>query len=167
MRRKFSIKSIPLICALLLSSSQGMARNIKIYVRSLDNVKVGVYAFNRYGQKNDTWADYEPFGDKTSQWSSMTTETVGGHTWYVSTYDTDKLKAINSNPSADTDIKDSYFSIQFHNEDNTWTTEQSESELGWGIKNDKDNLDRLPDELFFVIDHNAVHTNTPPYREKS
>ncbi|MDY6267239.1 MAG: hypothetical protein SPM31_08950 [Prevotella sp.] len=144
-----------------------MARTIKIYVRSLDNVKVGIYAFNRYGQKNDTWGNYEAFGTKDEQWSKMTTETLGGHTWYVSTYETNDLKAINSNPAEDTDIKDSYFSIQFHNEDNTWTTEQSESELGWGIKNDKDNLDRLPDELFFVIDHNAVHTNTPPTEKRA
>jgi hypothetical protein len=138
-----------------------MARTIKIYVRSLDNVEVGVYAFNRYGQNNDTWGNDEVFGTKDAQWSKMTTETLGGHTWYVSTYETSNLKAINSNPVNDTDIKDSYFSIQFHNKDNTWTTKQSELELGWGIKNDKDNLDRLPGELFFVIDHNAVHTNTP------
>lgn len=126
-----------------------------------------MYAFNRYGQQNGTWDNYDVFGTKDNQWSSKTKETIGGHTWYVSTYDTGKLKAINSNPTQDTDIKDSYFSIQFHNEDNTWTTEQSESELGWGIKNDKDHLDRLPSELFFVIDHNAVHTNTPPTEKRT
>ena len=153
--------------ALSLKASSTEAKTIKIYVRSLDNTEVGVYAFNRYGQQNGTWDNYDVFGTKDNQWSSKTKETIGGHTWYVSTYDTGKLKAINSNPTQDTDIKDSYFSIQFHNKDNTWTTEQNESELGWGIKNNSDGVDRLPDELFFVIDHNAVHTNTPPTEKRT
>lgn len=160
MKFGYLLKAMLIAVALSLKASSTEAKTIKIYVRSQDDTEVGVYAFNRY-EYNDTWADYDAFGDKNAQWSKMTTETLGGHTWYVSTYETENLKAINSG------VKDSFFSIQFHNKDNTWTTEQSESELGWGIKNNSDGVDRLPDELFFVIDHNAVHTNTPPYREKN
>lgn len=167
MKFGYLLKAMLIAVALSLKASSTEAKTIKIYVRSQDDTEVGVYAFNRYGQQNGTWDNYDVFGTKDNQWSSKTKETIGGHTWYVSTYDTGKLKAINSNPTQDTDIKDSYFSIQFHNEDNTWTTEQSESELGWGIKNDKDHLDRLPSELFFVIDHNAVHTNTPPTEKRT
>lgn len=164
MKFGYLLKAMLIAVALSLKASSTEAKTIKIYVRSQDDTEVGVYAFNRYGQQNNTWANDDVFGTKDNQWSSKTKETIGGHTWYVSTYDTGKLKAINSNPTQDTDIKESYFSIQLHNADNTWTTPGLYDD-GWGIKNNSDGVDRLPDELFFVIDHNAVHTNTPPTRE--
>lgn len=117
MRLEYLIKSMLLAAALGLKASSTEAKTIKIYVRSQDDTVIGVYAFNRYGQKNNTWSDYEAFGTKDAQWSAKTTETIGGHAWYVSTYDTDKLKAIVSSPSKDNDVIDSYFSIQFHNAD--------------------------------------------------
>ncbi len=115
MRFGVLLKSMLIAAALGLKASSTEAKTIKIYVRSQDDTEIGVYAFNRYGQKNNTWSDYEAFGTKDAQWSAKTTETIGGHTWYVSTYDTDKLKAIVSSPSQNNDVIDSYFSIQFHN----------------------------------------------------
>lgn len=110
------LKSMLIAAALGLKASSTEAKTIKIYVRSQDDTEIGVYAFNRYEQ-NNTWSDYEAFGTKETQWNAKTTEKIAGHTWYVSTYDTDKLKAIVSSPSKDDDVIDSYFSIQFHNAD--------------------------------------------------
>lgn len=162
MRLEYLIKSMLLATALSLSALSTEAKQIKIYVRSQDNTEIGVYAFNRYEQKNgtnDKWYNYEAYGTGASQWNAKTKEVIGGHTWYVSTYDTSKLKAISSNPTNDGDIMDSFFSIQLRNADSTWTA-RGLYDPGWGIKNNSEGVDRLPNELFFVVDHNAIHNNS-------
>ena len=74
------LKSMLIAAALGLKASSTEAKTIKIYGRSQDDTEIGVYAFNRYGQKNKTWSDYEAFGTKQTQWNEKSKETSSGHT---------------------------------------------------------------------------------------
>lgn len=142
------------LAALFLMVSSIDARTIKIYVRSQDNTEVGVYAFNRACIKG-AWTNHDVFGSESEQWTAKSTQQIGGHTWYLYSYDTDKLNVIGSN-----DCTDSYFKILFHNQDDSWSTSNA-SDPGWGFRNGDgvSSVANLPDEMFFVIDHNAVHNN--------
>lgn len=143
------------LAALFLMVSSIDARTIKIYVRSQDNTEVGVYAFNR-ACINGEWANHDVFGSESEQWTAKSTQQIGGHTWYLYSYDTGKLNVIDN-----VKCTNSYFKILFHNQDDSWSTSKAD-DPGWGFRNGDDvsSVANLPDEMFFVIDHNAVHNNT-------
>ena len=135
---------------LSLSTLGAVAREIKVYVRSVENIALATNAWNsahKKGADNDTWETPENYGGADAQTAS--TETTGGKTWYCHTYDLSKLAA-----EGDTFDK-SYFNLQFH----TLQGDKSWWSGDWGIENNSNGTDRLPSELFFVIDKNATKSS--------
>lgn len=147
--QNFSLLAMLAMAALVPLS--GGAKNVKVYVRSNDNVALAVEAWNSYhqtaaasGTADGVWTNDHIYGETDALVSGVQTETIGGNTWYWHSFDTDQLKA------QDDTYDQSYFNIQFLLQDKTWYSG------GWGIRVEGDNITNLPDELFFTLDHNAT-----------
>lgn len=142
---------------LLCASTSLWARNITVWVRRADDKEVGICVLNRVCN-NGTWSTKSPYGAWNQQ--TATKQTLGGHTWYTTTYDLSKLATISG------DYSDSYFSISFHNSDGSWRSDNTDGDVpGWGIKNNSDGVDRLPGNLYFVIDPNIIYNQKGNYGE--